>query len=577
MKNKGISLLFFSFLCLLAVGCGQDKLQTLEATAISKVSQDSMCMAPPESQTKWHKVMFIVDKSGSNERNDPDDVRRADNIDQFVVEHGDDEFTEFAYLAFGINESEVESYISGDDGSPAFGDKQDLIDAVAQHRADPDEGCTPYLSALEHAKGILERDIQIMEERGEEAVYNIFFLSDGFPTDEINNGADGCGNGQLPVTNEPDDVYLNKVEDVVALSPGKVFLSTAYYTPPENDEGRVAANGLEYMARAGGGYFVDLQNNDKIDFNQITVGQKPESWILKRMVVYNMSSAFCSDGTISGDSDSDGICDKDEITYNQIFSASLGSQQFDPQNRNSINPSYSDLFAFKFSILPTGDGLEPCNLSLEDPDFDTLNECEERALLDSQANGPTEEWTEDMRQNHGGSASPYNPDSDGDGFMDSIEYFQFGVQSGPVDYTNLTDSYSGVTAEQLMIEHRHPQDVKEFGSENYDVDIKYKGLNERGENCYTVDFNQVPLYAVSEVSQDQVSGHEYLSHGENENVVLVYYITVREKDPNGAGYLFYSYQKIKKDSDTGPSINAFEKYRIPETESEADVLNPIGL
>ena len=556
-----------SIIAIFFISCGKEPLTSLESIKEVRLSSDSMCVAPPEKKTKWHKIMFIVDKSGSNQAHDPDNLRRADNIDRFIEQHGDDEFTEFSYLVFGEQTGQITSYITDGTGEGVFGDKQDLEDASQRQRQEQDIGCTPYLAALEHSKQIIQKDVRVHEELGEEATYNIFFLSDGFPTDNNLNGMGGCGQGENPVTNDPDDIYLNKVRDLVALSPGRIFFNTVYYTPLQFDTTRAAADGLSYMAEAGNGNFVDLDANDVIDFNPISVGEKPESWIIKRLMVYNVNSAFCSDGSISSDSDADGLCDKDEIEFNTLFESQLRGSKFDPTNRNSIQEKYGDKFVYHNSILPTGEGLEPCDLGNNDEDFDILNECEERTLSDSSANGPTREWTTYLSESLGGTADPKNPDSDGDGFLDFIEYFQFGIRSTPVDYTSLTDSHGDFSAEQLMEEHRHPQSLQEFTDDNYDIEVNYRGVNLLGENCYDIDFNQVPTYSVEEVTMNQVSGMDYLVHAQNENIVLIYYILVRENDPNGKGYLFYSYQKTKHKAEQNFSLNDFKSYKIPETET----------
>ena len=107
------------------------------------------------------------------------------------------------------------------------------------------------------------------------------------------------------------------------MAPDRIFFSTAYYALPENDPGRAAADGLHYMADAGGGKFADLQGSDTLNFEELKLGPRPESWILKRMSIYNFNAAYCTDGTRDADSDGDGLCDKDEIDFNNKFADRL--------------------------------------------------------------------------------------------------------------------------------------------------------------------------------------------------------------------------------------------------------------
>ncbi|MCB0341257.1 MAG: VWA domain-containing protein [Bdellovibrionales bacterium] len=549
-------------LTLLAFNNCSDVRLSLTPPVVVKASSGALCMAPPESLIRYSKVLFIMDKSGSNTIHDPDDVRRADNVQAFLDKHKDDPYYRFGYIAFGIDGNKAVPYIADGDLNPVFREAPELQAAIDRHRAEGDTGCTPYLAALGLAKSAIEKDI--IDHPEEDNVYNIFFMSDGFPNDA--NTASGCASN-VAVTNSPDDPYISAVKDIVTIAPERTFLSTAYYTPSENDPGRQAARGLEYMAEAGNGHFVDLQNNDKLDFEEMKLGERPEAWVLKRLVVYNINSGFCTDGTVDVDSDGDGLCDKDEDHFNNIFADKLNELgvRFDKLNRNSINPKFADSISYKLEVLPSGEGLNECNLNKPDRDFDLLNDCEERALLDSQANGPTPQWTAEMRNSGGGAADPLNPDTDGDGFLDSLEFFQFQVKSVAVDYTNITDRHlGGVTSETLMTEHRHPMIPEEFAKTSYDTQVRFTGINSQGQNCYDFKMEQLALYPTEAVTLEQVSELKQLQHEANENIVLIYYITTPERDPNGKGYLYHSYQRISYGGGAdGLRLDKFKPYKVP--------------
>ena len=173
-----------------------------------------------------------------------------------------------------------------------------------------------------------------------------------------------------------------------------------------------------------------------------------------------------------------------------------------------------------------------------------------------------------MRGVGGGSADPLNPDSDGDGFIDLIEFFTFGIKSAAVNYQSIFDRYAGgVSAETIMAEHRHPMRPDVFDSNSYDGRLNYVGVNELGENCYTYTQTQLALYPTLPVTQAQVSGIPELVHGAGENVILLYYLAVPDNDPNGKGYYYYSYQTRKYD-DAGHSfdlkLNDFKLYKVPK-------------
>ncbi len=58
-------------------------------------------------------------------------------------------------------------------------------------------------------------------------------------------------------------------------------------------------------------------------------------WSLKEFLVYNINAGFCFDGKVDVDSDADGICDRDEMTMNNLYAEELKQEgkSFDPTNR----------------------------------------------------------------------------------------------------------------------------------------------------------------------------------------------------------------------------------------------------
>ena len=488
-------------------------------------------------------------------------------METFFASHQSDPYYKWGYIAFGVDGNKAMAYInSGSTDQPIFSDAAAMQTALGLQRSVPDAGCTPYLTALSLAKAAIQTDMK--NNPDQDSIYNVFFMSDGFPNDA--NAAVACGS-TTPVTNSPTDPYLMKVQDVLSLSPNKIFLSTAYYATAANDPTRDAASGLAAMARVGKGKFVDLDSAGSINFDDLKLGPQPQSLILKRMVAYNLNAAFCSDGTIDADSDADGICDKDEIYYNTKFAPYLKGRKFDPQNRNSIDPNFSDLFSYKLGVLPTGTGIPKCLAAAATGDFELLNQCEKLVLEDKNANGPTPQWTDEMRGIGGGTADPLNPDSDGDGFIDLIEFFTFGIPSAAVNYQNIFDRYAGgITAETIMAEHRHPMRPQVYDSSSYDGKVIYNGIDDNGQNCYSYKQTQLQLYHTLPVTQTQVSGLPSLVHDTDENLILLYYLIVPDNDPNGKGYYYYSVQKrnfSEQGSEVHLDMDHFKMYQVPSQRS----------
>lgn len=548
---------------MVTVYCSDVRLNPIPQEEVVISSSGSLCLTPPDGRERYNKILFVMDKSGSNTQTDPHDLR-ASSMREFVDKYRDEPYHKWGYVAFGVDLNDAHAYINydGDMYMPRFGDDKDMDTAIDTHMAVPDEGCTPYFRALDLAKKAIELDMEKHPEQ--DSIYNILFISDGFPNDRTSGVISGCGDNRT-IADNANDPYIRRVREIVGLAPDRVYFNTAYYTPSSQDQGRQAARGLSHMAKHGGGKFVDLQDGARFDFDSLLVGPRPESWMMKRMVVANLNSAFCSDGTVGVDSDADGICDKDELLYNEKFAHRLPQgKKFDPQNRNSLDPHYSDLFSYRFQVLPTGGGLNPCRNFRPDEDFDLLNSCEEAMLFDSHANGPTPQWTERMRQS-GGTAHPLNPDSSGDGFIDSLKFFQFGVRSAAVNYKSIFDRYSGgITAETLMTERRHPMRPEVFNDSSYDLRVRYQGVNVNGENCYSFGLTQLALYNTLPVTLEQVSGLPQLVNKAGENTVLIYYISVPERDPNGLGYYHHSFQKFHYEGGWNLRLDRFDVYKVPE-------------
>jgi hypothetical protein len=83
-------------------------------------TKNQLCLKPPEVRDRLNKVLFVVDKSGSNMNgdnggNDPLDVRRADNIQAFLDKHRTEPFYRWGYIVFGVETHKAHAYVN--DGS----------------------------------------------------------------------------------------------------------------------------------------------------------------------------------------------------------------------------------------------------------------------------------------------------------------------------------------------------------------------------------------------------------------------------------------------------------------------------
>lgn len=580
-------------LTMLVVGyqnCGRERLEPLGQIHQEEVRQteDSFCVKPPEGHKRFSKILFVVDKSGSNRApsagsdggSDEDKSRRSGGIQNFFDKHKDNDFYKWGFIQFGAVNKEAESYILDDSPQrkPGFGDRVKMQQAIDKFKSVSDDGCTPYIEALKLAHETIKNDLLLAPD--EDSIYNVFFLSDGRPDKYNDSDPDACGNDY--VERKADDPYLSAVKDIRNLAPEKIFISTIYYYSKKNQK---AADGLRYMAEpeVGGGTFTEIvPPKHEIEFNEVSVGELFDSWQIKRMVTYNLNAGFCNyglaRGTIGADSDADGLCDSDELELNKIEGIrnklkklGLESRFFDPLQRFSILEEYSDLVSLELYVKPPTTP-NRCDLSMgenlqKDKDFDLLNGCEERLLNADKPHGPDQDWDSDVFGGGQNDADPANPDSDGDGFLDSIELFTFRDRAGPVVHYSYYPEYrDGLTHEDIMREHRHPYSLA-LDDSSYDPKLKSLGKNSEGFYCYEFSQSKLALYPTKAVSLEQVSGNKNLVHGENENIVLAYYIATPEKYPTGKGVLFYSYQRPSLSDKTTNyfiKVDQFQQYKIPK-------------
>lgn len=584
----------YSFIAIALVGviitsfqnCSNVRLTRGPQSSYSPSPTSNFCLTPPEAGTRYNKILFIVDKSGSNDYdssgtsgtgNDPqrDEVngRRTRSIVKFFDKYKDNPYYKWGFIAFGVTRSSlIQAYVNdGSDGSPIFASKTELRSAIDRHIAVKDEGCTPYLGALQMAANAIRKDMN--DHPDEDSVYNVFFMSDGKPDNPSDAGR--CGTGIVSADpTSTSDPYLLAVDSVRQPDPSKIFFHTAYYA---NVEDATASTGLWSMAQRGKGYAVKSIGSATggWDFDGIIVGRVPEAWKAKRMQlnVFNLNSGFCDDGSLDADSDSDGICDKDEVAYNTKFKSRINTlypgKSFSPTNRNSFDPKYNDSFVWKFAIMPTGPGLANCTISENDKDYDFLNTCEEIMITDRNANGPYADW-----EIPGDHADPTNPDSDGDSYLDFHEFYNFRLESGfsaAVNFTNIFDFYAdGISGETILRQHRN---IKRPLVQNYNPTFTFSHINdETGEVCYSFHQDTLPVHRNTAMTdKSKLSGNDLLIHSQDENILMFYFMATPEQDPNGRGYLFHSYKKIKFDS-ARTGINDvlridyrdFRQYKVPK-------------
>lgn len=580
MVNKKffpLALSAFSFLCLTFSNCGRVALVRDQKEQLSQIAMKGGFCVSGDKQY-YSKVIFVVDKSGSNATpsalrytegtekqvasipaSDSDAKFRKSSLDRFVSATQQNPYVSYALITFQTTSSVVGSpdKILGrtinKQGQTVFVTGAEFKGASDQAFTDTDIGGTPYLGAISAAENLIKQDQ--LDSQGKIVFYNVFFLTDGLPSDGQPPGFVGSG--------PPTQTHFLAVKNLMAQAPQKISFSTVFYGRLDDAESDSTAlkdakqkmrdsvrAGLGKMAEYGNGLFVNLEANGQIDFTQLLAGPKKEPWLLRKFMVYNLNSGFCEDGTIGSDSDADGICDKDEEQFNSRFANrihAISNHIFSPTQRNSLNENYSDFLVFKKSIA-SSETMPECPSGNKRNPYDLITNCEKNVLYSENPSGRNDTRTNQLKS-IGGHGDNTTPDSDGDGFIDYVSLLTFRQLSAPLNFINVNNYYGAYPVSQIYEEHRHIKNLTESKG-TYKINLKPEGYSDQLEYCYQFEQGSLPLYPTQEVNGSQ-SGFPELSHDTNENVVLIYYISAPERDPNGEQISYhYAYKKFKYEKDS---------------------------
>lgn len=505
-----LSVIVLTFL----VGCSDVSLIAPEEPVIAVESKGDFCISDPDEVLKYTKFLFIVDKSGSNQDTDPGGTKRSSNIEAFILSQKESPYLQYGIVVFGNG---AEAYTANRSGSAGFTEsRSEAIQATQRISQESDGGGTPYQSGLGLGRSMIAADIA--KNKDQDATYIVFFISDGEPTDLSPHDDYGYGFGEYDL-----DTLDGLIRDLTSIGGKKIYLSTAFYGPNGDD----AKELLQRMAKKGGGKYVNFEENKQWDFNDLVIKPDTEPWQLKTLLVYNLNSGFCIDGSIDVDSDMDGMCDKDELE--------LEAAGFDPQKRFSFNDGYGDYF--HWLRVRFKKDLPKCN-DRSDIDFDLLTACEEEFIQNEDPNADPDMLHGDIE----------NPDTDRDGIIDGIETFVYFTRTrafamNPNNLSSVQYDFEEQAGEQIY-QHRNPL-VRDPDQPAYDADYWPDSKND-SRTCYGFKMNTLPLQETLEVKEeDTLAG---LGHKSNENVVLVYYLQTYQDSPNGDAVYRYSFQRLEKDN-----------------------------
>lgn len=538
-RTKGI------LLCLVTVihlACGDVAVvsdpQTLQGNVETK---GEFCTFDPLDKEAHTNFIFIVDYSASNGTTDRSRVR-IDKAEEFYMKKRGQPFIRWSAIRF---DADAKALVN--DGSPenlVFVEDLSLSDQMIEDmKSESQNGsATNYADPLDMATSAIEKSVKL-EGKGND-YFMVFFITDGEPNRGVRSEAE----------------LVSKVEKLVGVSPGRVYMSSVYYG------GRGDPNKLRKMSEAGNGKFIEIDSAEDIDFEDLVTGPTRESWILKNdtFMVYNLNSALCEElnDRFGPDSDGDGVCDLDEKRYG--LDPQLRSTPQRDQLGSWVDTGYSDFFhllQLKGLIL-----LKECPLEKRsDSDMDLLNDCEEEMIFNENPMGTEHKGKKRTKSDQ------KDPDTDGDGLIDGLDLMTFRSTWGFVLNNQVDKDWDreGISAFRQVQLHRNPLKPDQSSPE-YDTEIRLREVRE-GKSCY--DFSQTQLQTYELLPVKDADVHPLLRRKSDENKVLVYFVQTPFRDPSGKGIYMHSFQPVKTLDGTGhlsgaaglrirsDSFSAYETFR----------------
>lgn len=518
MKIRNISAL--GAMALLTLACGDVAVVSHPQVAQGNVeTTGEFCTFDPLDKDAHTNFLFIMDYSASNGTTDRRRIR-INKAENFYNKKKGQAFTRWSAIAFDeearalVNDGNQQNLIFVED----LADSDQMM--AAMKRESQNGSATNYSEPLDMAISGIERLVR--EQKKENDFFMIFFVTDGDP----NRGA------------RSESELVAKVQKLVGISPGKIYLSSVYYG------GRGDPAKLRKMSEAGNGKFFQIDSAEDLDFEDLITGPTRESWILKNdtFMVYNLNSALCEalNDRFGPDSDGDGVCDQDEIRYG--LDPQMRSTPQKQVNGNWVDSGYSDFFhllQIKGLVL-----LKECPLDKrKDEDLDLLNDCEEELIFNENPVGTEHKGKKRTK------SDAKDPDTDGDGIIDGLDLKTFRSTWGFVLNNQVDKDWDreGVSAFRQVQLHRNPLKPDQ-GSPEYDTQIRLREV-QSGKSCY--DFSQTQLQTYELLPVKDADVHPLLRRNSDENKVLVYFVQTPFRDPSGKGIYMHSFQSVKTLDATG--------------------------
>lgn len=218
--------------CSSPVGFTEEASTTTPSTTIKCSDELSKVTVPV-------KVLFVIDKSGSNASTDPTMNLRGGAIQNFFDRYK--AMTNFSWGLELFNNSQARSLIGTSSANYFSSNTTTVQNAINTFYSSSDVGGTPYRAALQLAISAISGDSSTTST----TKYFVVFISDGVPDPAV-----------------ADNILAQDISTLMAIHLGRVALSTIYYGSVSTD----AMNRLQTMATLGTGKFLNANSGGTTSF-----------------------------------------------------------------------------------------------------------------------------------------------------------------------------------------------------------------------------------------------------------------------------------------------------------------------
>jgi hypothetical protein len=443
--------------CLTLSACTDADIMLLEDSDLPLMRvrlRAEICAPPAFVDPLPHKILFVIDTSGSTSDSDPTPPgglsRREEAVRLSISEQIKHDGVSFGIITFSSTPLR-QTY--------GFTRDLDVLNGAAANIGTA-QGGTDYSDTVWEVIHFIADDLATLTPaRAARTQYEVYWLSDGEPTVGATS-SDPIRAGMHFLRNSLDG-------KVAGFRFHTVFLGGAL--PDEAAVERARAL-LEDMAADGGGNFTDVAAGEKIDL-EIEQIEVERSYVLASVVAYNRSAQFGPDHPLP-DSDADGVVDADEELAGT-----------DPLLSDSDENGVSDLVERELG----GSSSASC-ASETDEDGDGLTDCEE-ALLGTAA---------------------VAPDSDGDLLPDWLEV---ALGSPPRDDSAESDPDLDGVSTVAEVRGHMPPNLYNSGEEiarwayTYRVEELVADPT-TGSRCYDLLADNIGVYQTAESSDGEVGDNQ---------------------------------------------------------------------